>query len=978
MKYFTSLYRNTCKPLHIILCTSFFILFPFCFFAFPASPDFNNIGYESPLNPFDQYGDNWYECTRYAFGRTYEKTGNVLAFTVSRDRHGGRWYDIVKDLPRGATPKSNSIAVWDYGLYGHVAYVETVSNDNVTFSEANFSSPTNGLFNGFKTLTSGQMTKRGSYVLRGYIYLGSNDTPSDTSKPDLVISTLSINALGGPSTQTLYLGPAELFHIDVYVKNQGSANVGKEFKIKYMRSGNKDFDSNDIALTNADTDTDQSLQAGETKRDDTTANAPSAVGRYYIGAWADSGTDIDEERNTNNFSDADDEIGTIYVVGDGFLGNLADGRVFLFEGGKWRYLPDWAYLDCRGGQRNVFPITQAVFDKYGEGAVIPPCYIAPTNTPPEGKFEQASCNGLVGWARDPDTPLPITVHVYDNGPAGAGTFVTSATADILRADLAIDDKSHGFNITIPESLRDSQPHTLYVYAIDSSGGGPNPLIEGSPQPYITCDPYFALTISKDGNGTGIVSSTPPGISCGTDCIEGYLKGTVVSLTATPAANTIFTGWGGTAIGTVNPIALTIESPQSVTANFALKQFTVTGRVTRDGAGIEGVKVNGLPGNPITNDAGEFSTIVNFGWSGQITLSKYGYHFTPSSLDISAVSSNRANSNFVGAMVETEFSREASSSETFSVVESELNAGAAARSGSAYAVQDRIGDGFGGVASALQVTALIVATPNFIDFGSIATGKNSISSLMVKNEGSGAVFIDSFSVAGTNSGDFALQNDTCSGHTLVPGGLCTAKVTFAPASVGTKSAVVAVSLSGLVSPVLTIPVTGAGKASALLTTTILGSGGGSVHSNPEGVACTSGTCQGVFDSGTSVILIETPNSVSTFAGWGGACTATNANCNVAMTADKSVTATFNAASKARIGSTGYSSLAAAYAAATNNAWVLLLGTDLLESLIVNRGITITLRGGYYADFSGRSGLPTELKGKLIIRTGRVTADRLTVK
>jgi hypothetical protein len=39
---------------------------------FGASPDFNNKGYHSPLNPFEQWGDKWYECTRYVFGRAYE------------------------------------------------------------------------------------------------------------------------------------------------------------------------------------------------------------------------------------------------------------------------------------------------------------------------------------------------------------------------------------------------------------------------------------------------------------------------------------------------------------------------------------------------------------------------------------------------------------------------------------------------------------------------------------------------------------------------------------------------------------------------------------------------------------------------------------------------------------------------------------------------------------------------------------------
>lgn len=53
---------------------------------------------------------------------------------------------------------------------------------------------------------------------------------------------------------------------------------------------------------------------------------------------------------------------------------------------------------------------------------------------------------------------------------------------------------------------------------------------------------FALTVTKTGTGAGTVTAT--GISCGTDCSEAYDPGTVVALTATPSAGSIFAGWSG--------------------------------------------------------------------------------------------------------------------------------------------------------------------------------------------------------------------------------------------------------------------------------------------------------------------------------------------------------------------------------------------------------------------------------------------------
>jgi len=57
-----------------------------------------------------------------------------------------------------------------------------------------------------------------------------------------------------------------------------------------------------------------------------------------------------------------------------------------------------------------------------------------------------------------------------------------------------------------------------------------------------------LSVSK--NGTGTVSSSPTGISCGNDCNESYAANTLVTLTATPATGNAFTGWTGICSGTV--------------------------------------------------------------------------------------------------------------------------------------------------------------------------------------------------------------------------------------------------------------------------------------------------------------------------------------------------------------------------------------------------------------------------------------------
>jgi uncharacterized repeat protein (TIGR01451 family) len=69
------------------------------------------------------------------------------------------------------------------------------------------------------------------------------------------------------------------------------------------------------------------------------------------------------------------------------------------------------------------------------------------------------------------------------------------------------------------------------------------------------------------------------------------------------------------------------------------------------------------------------------------------------------------------------------------------------------------------------------------------------------------------------------------------------------------------------------------------------GAGSVTSDPAGIDCPE-SCSAPFADGTSVALTATPDEGSTFTGWGGACSGTE-GCTVTMSADQSVTATFEA-------------------------------------------------------------------------------------
>jgi CARDB/Divergent InlB B-repeat domain len=77
-----------------------------------------------------------------------------------------------------------------------------------------------------------------------------------------------------------------------------------------------------------------------------------------------------------------------------------------------------------------------------------------------------------------------------------------------------------------------------------------------------------LTVNRAGNGSGTVTSSPAGISCGSDCTQSFASGTRVTLTASAASGSRFAGWSGTACsGTATACTVVMNAAATVTATF---------------------------------------------------------------------------------------------------------------------------------------------------------------------------------------------------------------------------------------------------------------------------------------------------------------------------------------------------------------------------------------------------------------------------
>lgn len=401
---------------------------------------------------------------------------------------------------------------------------------------------------------------------------------------------------------------------------------------------------------------------------------------------------------------------------------------------------------------------------------------------------------------------------------------------------------------------------------------------------------FLLEVSLDGTGSGSVLSDPDGINCGTACDELYDGGTLVELTASPSAGSLFVGWSGECDGT-DACTVTIDNTNHVTATFIDNLFSLevtlagtgTGSVLSDPAGIncgtacEELFIGGATVNlTATPSAGSVFT----GWSGACS----GTGICKVTID----DTNEVIATFTNNRFSLEVTLDGDGTGSVLSDPAGINCGTAC---------DELYDG----GSTVELTATPSAGSLFAGWSGACDGTATCTVTIDETNHVIATFINNrFSLEVTLAGDGAgsvLSEPTgincgTACESLFDGG-STVDLTATP-SAGSLFGGWSGACTGTGPCTVTIDEVNNVTATFInnrfeLDVTLAGDGTGSVLSDPDGINC--GTaCEGLFDGGATVELTATPNAGSLFTGWSGDCTGTGV-CTVTISKTNQVIATF---------------------------------------------------------------------------------------
>jgi hypothetical protein len=247
----------------------------------------------------------------------------------------------------------------------------------------------------------------------------------------------------------------------------------------------------------------------------------------------------------------------------------AAGGYNVEEEGGWRTLIErwegstWSVPEFMPGGRLRETSFEAIACPQAKACMA----VASTLSDPEGGLgveyaisahEAASLLGSFSF--EPDVPRAGEPINFD----GSGSSDLGHT--IERYEWDFGDGSHGTGATPSHTYAKAGDYTVTLAITDDEG------IAAEISHLVTVvGPKFPLTLTIEGSGFGTVTSSPAGIDCGVTCKAEFEEAKEVTLTATPAGGSKFTGWSGGGCSGTDACKVTMSEAKEVTASFDLKE-----------------------------------------------------------------------------------------------------------------------------------------------------------------------------------------------------------------------------------------------------------------------------------------------------------------------------------------------------------------------------------------------------------------------
>jgi uncharacterized delta-60 repeat protein len=400
---------------------------------------------------------------------------------------------------------------------------------------------------------------------------GTQNTPNDALDPTFDVDGKAIIDSGGDE-KAYALAVQPDGKIVIAGSTSAGAGGGNAAVYRLKANGGTQSIPNDALDHAFDTDGAAGIDSGGTEVANAVALQPD--GKILIAGWTSNGTGgsdavvyrLKADGGTGAINDAlDPSFDTDGAAGIDSGGDERANALALLPDGKIT-IAGYTTNATGGGDAVVYRLMPNGGTGVLNGALDPSFDVDGAARIDTGGFDDANALGL-----QPDGKIILAGSA--SGATGSGAAIWRLQANGGTLNAANDALDPSFGTDGAALLDNGGGKSAFAAALMPDRriviAGSNSIATGDAAVYRLFGDPFTLTASKPGAGSGTVSSSPAGIDCGATCAAPFDDATSVTLTAHPAAGSMFSGWSGSGCSGTGTCTVVLAADRNVSASFAL-------------------------------------------------------------------------------------------------------------------------------------------------------------------------------------------------------------------------------------------------------------------------------------------------------------------------------------------------------------------------------------------------------------------------